>query len=1682
MRHCAINQFFRHNAVCLAVALCFADPIAYATPTGAQVVNGQVGFNQQGGVLSITNSPGAIINWQNFSIGANEAVRFIQQSSASSVLNRVTGQDPSQILGTLQSNGRVFLINPNGILFGQNARIDVAGLVASTLNLSNPDFLSNRLNFTPTSQAKNIDNWGRLNAASGGQIYLIAPDINNSGVISSPQGEILLAAGKSVQLVDTGTPGLRVEITAPGNEAVNLGQIISPSGRISMLGTLVSQKGIVSASSAVAEGGKIFLRATKHLGIAGDSQTTADGIKGGEIIAKVEDGGRIGGTLTGRGTLSAQGDGSTGSGGFVETSAANTDIDGLSVRTRGGIWLIDPYDFTIAAGGDITGTSLSTNLGSGNVVIVSSQGSNASGNGDININEPVSWSANTLTLTAARDININAVMTASGTSALTMNTATANGSDAAVAGGTVRVGFNPDGSFKGRVDFPGRSGTGFLTINGLSYAVINSLGAENSTTGTDLQGMRGSPSGHYALGGDIDASATSTWNWNGSVYEGFTPVEGAYGTTFTGSLNGLGHRVTGLTINRPSTDYVGLFSHVDASGMVHNLGVEGGSVRGRDFVGALAGTNDGFLGNSYAAVTVTGGANSFGVGGLVGENYASIRDSYARGNVSGGNGSFGVGGLVGINYASVSSSYATGNVTGGSGSERVGGLVGDNSGFGSINNSISNSYAAGTVSGGSNVGGLVGYSEGNIVGSHASGNVTGDSVVGGLTGYSEGSIADSFAAGNVAGSSFVGGLAGSNWGSVTNSHYDVDTVLINGSHYLTVGGLYGAQYQDWFIHDKTLNIAGYLGAPDADGYYTVGTVQNMKDLLAFADSSAYKFRLTADIDLVSATGLYIPILGAAEFDGAGHTISNLNLHQQTNALGLFGSVSPGSTLTNLGITGSVTGMEAVGGLAGMNKGSISNSHAAVTVTDYSGGSFVGGLVGTNSGSITRSFANGNVTVGDNAYAIGGLIGSNTGTVASNYATGSVTSGSGVSSLGGLVGWSNGSVTNSYAVGSVASGGTSSDIGGLLGHNNAGTVADSYGTGPVTAGTGSTYLGGLIGYSVMGAVTGSYWNTQTSGQGASAGGTGLTTAQMQDRTNFAGWDFVDTWRQYDGHTYPLLKDLLKPLTVTANNTVQTYDSTAYSGGNGVTLSEPAAAGSLLGTLTFSGTSQGARNAGSYTISPSGYWSDQQGYDITFASGTLTINQASLPVTGVIATDKVYDGNTAALLNGGSIQPFAGDSVTLSAGIGEFADRHVGTEKTVTASGYIISGPDAGNYTLVQPSGLAANISRRPSVAWIGGPTGDWSNPANWQDGALPDRSNVLAVSIPSGTTVVYGAAADNTNLANLASGGEFLLTGGNLHIADSFQTARFGQSGGSLTGTGNFTVNEAFHQTAGSIDLVDTAAANITQVSGDLIARSIKAGAVSLRTQDGAILDGGMGTSITAASLTLAATRGIGNAAAPLRTAVGWLTANNNEGDIVIVNNGALTVAGITNAGSGDINIDNTGALVTTGPVTATSGNISIVTHSPLTIGADGLSASGDIQLTASPSGDSANDNLSINGPIRSGGQAILGAGNEIIINAEVNGATGVKVDQGNVSARSTVLLSSQDIPGQLAETTVTPVVASTLSVFKPNHVQDTAVVQSQAALLTIEPDVPGSQPWTSEHRSNKRRDVANGQDETNYGN
>ena len=266
----------------LAVAACFAVAPALSNPVNPVVVSGTAAFSQVGSVLTVTNSNGAIINWEKFSIKAGETTHFAQPSSSSSVLNRVLN-DPSAIYGTLSSNGRVWLINPAGIMVGSGGRVDTAGFVASTLNVRNEDFLAGRKLFEGTPGAGNVVNQGEIRTPAGGSVYLIGSNVGNEGIIQTPGGETILAAGATVSLIDSATPGVKVEITGAEGNSTNLGAITAAAGRVGIAGVVVRNSGLISASSAVTEGGRVFLKASRDAYVDGNGRIVTTGTKGGRV-------------------------------------------------------------------------------------------------------------------------------------------------------------------------------------------------------------------------------------------------------------------------------------------------------------------------------------------------------------------------------------------------------------------------------------------------------------------------------------------------------------------------------------------------------------------------------------------------------------------------------------------------------------------------------------------------------------------------------------------------------------------------------------------------------------------------------------------------------------------------------------------------------------------------------------------------------------------------------------------------------------------------------------------------------------------------------------------------------------------------------------------------------------------------------------------------------------------------------------------------------------------------------------------------------------------------------------------------------------------------------------------------------------------------------------------------------
>src|SRR5262245_25444642 len=245
-------------ATMTAIAAVLALPrVAPAEPTGGSVVAGSAGISQAGSVTNINQSSNkAIINWQSFSIGAKETVNFNQPGSSSVTLNRVIGNETSVISGALNANGQVFLVNSAGVLFSKGAQVNVGGLVASTLDISNSDFMAGNYTFSGNSSAS-VVNQGRIHAHGGGYVALLGKTVANDGVISARLGTVAMAAGEKITLnfggnslldvtIDKGTLNALVEnkraIRADGGQV-----IMTAKAADAILSAQVNNSGIVQA-------------------------------------------------------------------------------------------------------------------------------------------------------------------------------------------------------------------------------------------------------------------------------------------------------------------------------------------------------------------------------------------------------------------------------------------------------------------------------------------------------------------------------------------------------------------------------------------------------------------------------------------------------------------------------------------------------------------------------------------------------------------------------------------------------------------------------------------------------------------------------------------------------------------------------------------------------------------------------------------------------------------------------------------------------------------------------------------------------------------------------------------------------------------------------------------------------------------------------------------------------------------------------------------------------------------------------------------------------------------------------------------------------------------------------------------------------------------------------------------
>ena len=272
-------------------------------PTGGTIVGGSGAISQSGNQMVINQSSGKLVtNWNSFDVGAGSGVSFHQPGADSIALNRVIGGgSASQILGKLDANGQVWLLNPNGVVIGRGAEVNVGGLVASSLQISDEDFLAGKTALSAGAGAGAVINQGTINAAKGGVVALIGPQVSNSGSIHTPGGSTVLAAGDKVALDFNGDGLVSVNVERGVLDALvkNEGHISADGGMVALsarsadaaLSSVINNTGIIEAKGLVERGGRILLDGDPEGGltqVAGTLDVSSDQGLGGDIVVTGE--------------------------------------------------------------------------------------------------------------------------------------------------------------------------------------------------------------------------------------------------------------------------------------------------------------------------------------------------------------------------------------------------------------------------------------------------------------------------------------------------------------------------------------------------------------------------------------------------------------------------------------------------------------------------------------------------------------------------------------------------------------------------------------------------------------------------------------------------------------------------------------------------------------------------------------------------------------------------------------------------------------------------------------------------------------------------------------------------------------------------------------------------------------------------------------------------------------------------------------------------------------------------------------------------------------------------------------------------------------------------------------------------------------------------------------------------
>jgi len=1373
-------------------------------PTGGQIVSGSGQIQQSANTTTIQQTSQSLsLNWQSFDIGANQTVNFVQPGASSVAVNRVLGNTASEIFGHLNANGQVWLINPNGVLFGQGAQVNVGGIVASTLDVAEGTPGSGTVRLAGDGKGK-VVNQGSINAASGGYVALIGNQVSNQGSIRAQLGTVALGGGSAVTLTfsDNHLLHLEVDKSTLNNLAENRQLIVADGGQVlmtagardSLLASAVNNTGTVQAHTVAEHDGVI---------------TLLGGMEAGSV--------NVGGTLD----ASAP---NGGNGGQIETSAAHFALTGDAKITtaapqgKAGTWLIDPVDLTI----DTAAASvISSSLQGGSAI-----DEQATHDITLNANVNIGWSnaAGVLTFDAGNNINING--TINGTGGVVMN-ATA---------GTLTIGSTG-----------GISATTGATVNANRFTNNNSLNA----LGAKWNLYTANPSGNV-LGGITPNFIQYGTSLGGSLLGTGNGL--IYSTAASLQVTGLTGTVTKVYDNTNAASFAG--GNFVAGGLLNGdkiASATGGTYASVNAANGISVTSPGAIGNfvitdssgaipvfgyTLGTAPVTAAVGQITPAQLTASIIGTPTKTYDGTNTATlGSGNYLISGLVGGQTISVNQPNTVGYASAEAGAETVTAGFKDTNFIAGIGTLLSNYILPTTATGN----GMINRANVVLSGILADSKVYDGNTLAGLDTSNQnlfGIIAGDV--GNVTLTQGTGSFASANVGN--NQAVSLNGFSLNGGKANDYNLVLPANLSA-SITPKALSITGVTAT---NRNYDATTI----DALGLG-SAALQGVVSGDgvaLDTGSAIGNFAsPNVGngiavtASGFALTGAGSGNYTLNQPT---GLSANITPApliislignptkiyngtttadTTSANWQITGWQGGQGATldqvstANYSGPDAGNNIGVTATLEASDFhtASGTFMSNYTFASTVNGTGTIAQAPLTIGiiNNPTKVYDT--NNTATLnAGNFQIDGFLQGQGatVNQTAGTYADPNvgqwGITALLTAANLIANGGTNL--------NNYSIPSLATGTGQITpVPVGGQIIAGLVGasktydglntisllpgnFSFTGLMNGDTVQTNFASLIGLFGSKNVGTQSLT--ANFNGGDLSVNSAHPEDYTLPAQAfgtGIINPAVLTARiigNPTKTYDgSTQVSLGSGNYELDGFVAGEGGSITPSSHVAYASKDAGNWNIiaqlAVTSFTANSgtlfSNYVLpTEAEGMGTINQAPLFITGVSAQNKVYDTTDLATLNVGGAQlqglvsADVGD-VTLNApSTGHFATANAGGGIAVTPGVFSLSGSEAANYNLQALPSLFANITPAPlTLSGIG------IDPSKIYDGTTAVNINGTAVlngllgGDAASVQLVTSGAAANTRTANVGNNlavlfGGYSLTG---TLANNYALSQPGSS-------------------------------------------------------------------------------------------------------------------------------------------------------------------------------------------------------------------------------------------------------------------------------------------------------------------